>query len=225
MPVRTLTICFLLFANLTLAVDVRADTASVLTIWRLLDYMAIDYRGAVRDGGEQLWKADAEIRRRTTLASLIGERPATLAASLGEDQADRITAYLRRNPRAVVQPTRALLALARTQLDEAILAYEKGDHRAATDLALSAYFDRFEPVEPLLSIHDNALMRQIESAMGELRAAIKRGAAVEDLRAQAKVLARLFGDAEAALDPLRLRPHPASSAHSRSCCARHLKRC
>lgn len=152
-------------------------------------------------GGEQLWKADADLRRRTTLASLIGERPAALAASLGEDKADKITAYLRHNPKAVIQQTSASLALARTRLGEAIHAYEKGDRRAATDLALSAYLDGFEPVEPLLSIRNNALMGKIEGAMGEFRAAIKRGAAVEELRDQAKVLDGLFGDAEAALDP------------------------
>lgn len=375
MTIRALTICLLLCANLTLVFAARADTASVLTIWRLLDYMAVDYREAVRDGtviskdeyaemvefagsvkerlddlppssekanlqkqaadlqiaigrkaepehiatlsrslaadlikaypvplmptavpdyargrtlydehcaschgatgngkgvasaglnpppidftdkerasersifalhlvieqgldgtsmasfahlpsqdrwdlalyvgalafptadvasGEQLWKADADVRRRTTLASLIGERPGALAANLGEDKADKITAYLRRNPKAVVQPTSASLVLARARLSEAILAYEKGDRRAATDLALSAYLDGFEPVEPLLSVHNNALMRQIEGSMGELRAAIKRGAAVEDLSAQAKALDGLFGDAEAALDP------------------------
>ncbi len=170
--------------------------------WNLALYVgALAFPTADVAGGEQLWKADADLRRRTTLASLIGERPATLAASLGEDKADKITAYLRRNPKAVVQPTSASLALARTRLGEAIFAYEKGDRRAATDLALSAYLDGFEPVEPLLSIRNNALMGKIEGAMGELRAAIKRGAAVEELRAQAKIVDGLFDDADAALAP------------------------
>lgn len=67
----------------------------------------------------------------------------------------------------------------------------------------TAYLDGVEPIEPLLAVHDNALKARIESAMGELRAAIKGGAAVESVRAQVKVLDGLLGDAEAALDPHR----------------------
>ena len=40
----------LLIASLIPASAIRADDANVLTVWRLLDYMAIDYREAVRDG-------------------------------------------------------------------------------------------------------------------------------------------------------------------------------
>jgi len=156
--------------------------------------------------GERLWKADAELRRRTTLANLVGERPATLVASLGEDKADKITAYLRRNPGAVVQQANAPLTLARTRLDEAALAYAKGDRRAATDLALSAYLDGVEPVEPLLAVHDNALKVRIETAMGELRAAIKGGDAVEAVRIRVENLAGLLSDAEVALDPHQATP-------------------
>ncbi|TAJ81811.1 cytochrome c/FTR1 family iron permease [Reyranella sp.] len=159
--------------------------------------------------GEQVWKSDADLRRRTTLASLVGERPATLVTSLGDDKADAITAYLRRNPAAVVQPSSTSLTLARTRLGEAVLAYEKGDRRAATDLALSAYLDGFEPIEPILSTRNHALMVGIEAGMGELRAAITRGAAVDGIRAQAKALEDLFSDAEAALDP-----HQATSSSS-----------
>ena len=130
-----------------------------------------------------------------------GERPATLVTSLGDDQADAITAYLRRNPAAVVRPSSASLTLARTRLGEAVLAYEKGDRRTATDLAPSAYLDGFEPIEPILSARNHALMVGIEAEMGELRAAIARGAAAEGIRAQAKALEDLFSDAEAALDP------------------------
>lgn len=156
--------------------------------------------------GERLWKADADLRRHTTLASLVGERPAALVAKLGEDKADKITAYLRRNPGAVVQQASAPLTLARTRLDEAVLAYAKGDRRAATDLALSAYLDGVEPVEPLLAVHDNALKVRIETAMGELRAAIKGGEAVEDVRTRVEKVAGLLGAAEAALDPHQATP-------------------
>ena len=50
MITRAIAFCLLLSASVTAVVAAHADTAPVLTIWRLLDYMAIDYRGAVRDG-------------------------------------------------------------------------------------------------------------------------------------------------------------------------------
>ncbi len=177
--------------------------------WALALYVgSLAYPAEEAAEGEQLWKAAADLRRRTTLASLVGERPATLVDSLGADKADKITAYLRRNPGAVVQMN-APLTLARARLGETVSAYEKGDRLAAGDLALSAYLDGVEPIEPLLAIHDNALKARIEGAMGELRAAIKQGGAVEGVRAQVQSLDGLLGEAEAALDP-----HQATSSSS-----------
>ena len=175
--------------------------------WALALYAgALAYPAEDVAKGERLWKADTDLRRRSTLASLVGDRPATLVASLGEDKADKITAYLRRNPGAVVQQANAPLTLARTRLDEAVLAYAKGDRRAATDLALSAYLGGVEPVEPLLAVYDNELKARIESAMSELRAAIKDGETAEAVRTRAENVAGLLGDAEAALDPRHATP-------------------
>jgi high-affinity iron transporter len=151
--------------------------------------------------GERLWKADTDLRRRTTLESLVGDRPAMLAAARGEDVADKITAYLRRNPGAVVQTSTSSLALARTRLSEAVRAYEAGNRSTAGDLALSAYLDGFEPLEKVLAVHDGALMRRIEVAMGDLRTSIQRGTTTEDVRTRVKALDALFVDAETALDP------------------------
>jgi high-affinity iron transporter len=47
---RLLSPFFLLFAALILPTAARADTAAVQTAWRLLDYVAVDYRGAVANG-------------------------------------------------------------------------------------------------------------------------------------------------------------------------------
>ena len=151
--------------------------------------------------GKRLWKADTDLRQRTTLESLVGDRPAVLVTALGENVADKITAYLRRNPGAVVQASTSSLALARTRLSEAVRAYEAGSRSTASDLALSAYLDGFEPLEKVLAVHDGALMRRIEVAMGDLRTSIQRGAAAEDVRARVNALDALFADAETALDP------------------------
>ena len=170
--------------------------------WDLALYVgSLAYPEADASRGQGLWKSDVELRQLTTLATLVGERPATLAARLGEPKAEAIIAYLRRNPAAVIPSSNASLGLTRTRLAEAIAAYEKGDRRAATDLALSAYLDGFEPVEPLLSTRNKELMLKIEGAMGDVRTAITRGASVESMRDQAKALDALFSEAEDTLDP------------------------
>jgi len=172
--------------------------------WALAFYVgSFAYPAEEAAKGEKLWQANADLRRRTTLESLVAQRPAALAAVLGGDAADKTTAYLRRNPAAIVPPATAALAVARGRLSEALQAYDKGDRTVASDLALSAYLDGFEPIEKVLAVHDAELMRRIEGAMGELRAAIKRGATAQELQAQVKTLDVLFGDAEVALDPQR----------------------
>ncbi len=152
--------------------------------------------------GAQKWKADAALRAGFTLQSLVGTTPQALSERLGDETARQITAYLRRNPEAVVAPPLdGLLSLARTRLNAAFAAYERDDRKGATNLALSAYLDGFEPVEPSLSARDKALMIRIEQAMAALRAGISKGAPVETVRAQIAVLDGLFADAETALAP------------------------
>ncbi len=152
-------------------------------------------------GGKALWDNDADLRKRLDLEKLVGTMPSALAAEIGEDKAQQLMAYLRRHPEAAaaVQAT-GTLALARTKLEEALAAYARGDRKAATDLALSAYLDGFEPVEAVLSAHDNALMIRVEGAMANLRAGIARSEPVETVRERVATLDNLFAQVESALD-------------------------
>lgn len=159
--------------------------------------------------GEHIWKSDAALRGRINMEKLVGMTPAALAADIGEERADAVIAYLRRNPSVVIPQVAGTLTLARTRLDEAVTAYASGDRKGATNLALSAYLDGFEPVEPMLSARDSALMVRIEGAMAALRAAIVNGTPPTTVRDQARALDTLFGEAEAALAP-----EQASSASS-----------
>ena len=77
----------------------------------------------------------------------------------------------------------------------------RGDRAQAGELALAAYLDGFEPVEALLSARDGGLVAEVEEAMGRLRAAIARGAPVEEVAAEAERIQALFTRAEAALAP------------------------
>lgn len=165
---------------------------------------AFAYPAGLADRGEQLWTSDPAIRARfPDLAALTRATPAALAAAIGVEKAEAITAFLRRNPDAVTSAGPTSLSVARDKLAQAVAAYRKGDRTAAKELALSAYLDGFEPVEPLLTARDGALMAQIEEAMGGFRAAIDGGTPADMAERQAQVIGSLLTDAEAALSPDR----------------------
>ena len=130
--------------------------------------------------GERLWKSDPTLRRRIPdLKTLVALTPAALGAAIGDAKADPVLAFLRRHPEQVIQQAPGSLAVARAKLAESVAAARRGDARMAKELALSAYLDGFEPVEPALAARD----------------------ATDDLAEKVAVLGGLFDDAEAALAP------------------------
>lgn len=161
------------------------------------------YPEALVARGRSIWESDASVRARIPdLATLASLTPATLAREIGAEKADAVTAYLRSHPAAVAGEAGAgTLAIARAKLSQSLAAYEAGDRAGAERLALAAYLDGFEPVEPMLSARDAALMTRVERAMGELRAAIGRGRPVEEVRARVEALDGLFDETEAILSP------------------------
>src|SRR5579859_7100672 len=151
--------------------------------------------------GERLWKQDASLHRLVPdLKTLVDTAPAALASKIGQDKGDVLMAYLRRNPDAVKQQAGPLSPV-RGRLTESLAAYHAGDRRQAGELALSAYLDGFEPVEPALGARDRTLMERIEGAMGDYRAAIQSGENADALANRVQVLDDLFDDAEASLSP------------------------
>ena len=171
--------------------------------WALALYVGtFAYPASDTPRGEKLWRTDSSLRQRyPNMAAFVGATPASLAAEVGPGNAAALTAYLRRNPDAVIARTSGSLALSRERLEASINAYATGDRKAASDLALSAYLDGFEPIEPILAVRDPGLMAKIERAMGEQRAAIANGRPLAEVKAHSQQLASLFGEAESALAP------------------------
>lgn len=154
--------------------------------------------------GRALWEDDAALRAQfPDLAALTQVTPAALAVQVGEDEARALTAFLRRHPDAVdaAPEPEGALSLARMRVAEAVAAYGAGDAKSARDLALSAYLDGFEPVEPVLAARDRPLMLKIEAAMIELRTAISRSAPPTEVSERATAINALLGEAETALAP------------------------
>ncbi|MCX7586292.1 cytochrome c/FTR1 family iron permease [Phenylobacterium sp. 58.2.17] len=170
--------------------------------WALAFYVGgLAYNDAQAKAGEQFWRRDAAVRARfSTLAALTQATPQALAADFGPEKAQALTAYLRKTPSAL-SGQGPNLSLARGRLAQSAAAYAAGDRRRATDLALSAYLDGFEPVEPLLKARDPALMGRIETAMGAYRSAIAAGQPAATVQGQAEQLAAYMDAAERALAP------------------------
>lgn len=153
--------------------------------------------------GERLWNADEKLHALIPdLKALTGITPSSLAESIGAGKADAVMAYLRLHPEAVagVKQTGSLAAL-KDKLQQSLKAYAAGDRNEAGQLALSAYLDHFEPVEPTLGARDSALLGTIERGMMEYRAAIARGESTEALSGRVTALDGLFETAEAVLAP------------------------
>jgi high-affinity iron transporter len=161
------------------------------------------YPDALVARGEALWQADPALRARIpNLQALVQITPAALAAEFGEEKANAVTAYLRANPgRLAEAPGAQVLAVSHELLRQSLAAYQSGDRDRASELALAAYLDGFEPVESLLRARDGALVAEVEAAMGELRAAIARAAPAADVSARVDRLRSLFDRAETALAP------------------------
>lgn len=156
--------------------------------------------------GAALWRKDPSIRARIPdLKTLVTITPAALGKQIGQGKADAVIAYLRANPKAVVATGNGGMAgsidVVERKLDASLAAYRKGDVTHAKQLALSAYLDGFEPVEPLLGASSPSLMSTIETRMGAFRGAIGQHVPTDTLTEQADALKALLDDARTALSP------------------------
>jgi high-affinity iron transporter len=160
------------------------------------------YPAELAEQGRRIWEAEPGVRALVPdAAALIGISESALAARVGPEKAPAVIAWLRSNPDAAAPPGGSTLAIARDRLRQSLAAYEKGDRSAATEFALSAYLDGFEPVEAVLASRDAGLMARVERAMGELRAAISGGRDVGEVRKRVAAMDALFDETERALAP------------------------
>jgi high-affinity iron transporter len=160
------------------------------------------FPAALAAEGERIWSSDATLRARIPdLEALAGLTPAALAAEVGPERAAALTAFLRANPGAVGTARGGPLDIARAHLRESLAAYQRGDRSEARRLALAAYLEGFEPVEPVLATRNGALLHEVEAAMAALRSAIGDGAPVPEVSAKIAALNGLFDRTQAEIAP------------------------
>lgn len=151
--------------------------------------------------GEELWNSDASLRKRfPDLAALAKVAPSDLAKDIGPDNAYALTAYLRTHTSEVTGST-STIAISHQRLDDSLNAYNQGDFHKSEELALSAYLDGFEPVEPMLAARDGTLLTRIEKEMGSLRSSIHQHEDVKIVSQKIGSIQSLLGQAEKALAP------------------------
>ncbi|MBI2728509.1 MAG: cytochrome c/FTR1 family iron permease [Polaromonas sp.] len=166
----------------------------------------LSYTDRDRQEGARLWSSRPELRAAIpTLSKLSESSEVALAKTVGADNARQMTAYLRSTPDSLSAQSAESLVIAKDKLKASLIAMDKGDTPAALRLALSAYLDGFEPVEPALAAKNRPLFEDIEKNMGAFRNAVSAGQ-VAQARAIEKRLQVLLTDGQSALgaanDPL-----------------------
>lgn len=170
--------------------------------WALAFFVGtLPYAEADTSAGATLWQTSAKAREAMGgMDALTQTSEHALAERLDAGSARSLTAYLRANPQALAANKPGGTSIAKAKLAESVAAVKAGDRAMATKLALSAYLDGFEPVEPALATRDRPLFERIEAGMVAFRAKVASGS-TEDVQTSAQALQGLLNDAEKALAP------------------------
>ncbi len=141
--------------------------------------------------GETRWRQDPDLRAQVPdLGALVRGREDQWAPLLGAEGAAAVLGYLRSHPQALAAAPHGI-ALARAQMAASLAAYLSGRTEDAARLALSAYLDGIEPIEPALAARNDDLRVQLETHMAHYRAGVLAHAS-ETVTAQAIELNRLL---------------------------------
>ena len=153
---------------------------------------------AERAKGEALWRAAAAKAAFPDLANVAKLSANEAKAQFGDDAA-LVQAYLRAQPELLAAGKPAPIALARAKVAASVAAYRAGDRTHASALAVQAYLDGFELVEPALRNVDAGLVGDTERAMMEFRNAIGAAAPVTKVEETAARVESLLARAQEVL--------------------------
>ena len=168
--------------------------------WALSFYIGtLAYEPTAREQGARVWQQDPSPRSRIpNLETLVRKTENELASELGPDRAQAVLSYLRSTPAVLAGETG--VALARSRLHQSMAAHEAGNTQEAARLALSAYLDGIEPIEPRLAARDAKLMTRVEGVMAEFRARLGRGATPAEMKEQLAAAEEALDSASEVLD-------------------------
>ena len=149
--------------------------------WALAFFVsAIGTPQARRDQGEKIWAAGEAREVFPDLKNVVTLSRNEVAARYGE-KAALAQDHLRAQTAALTPSKAAPLVLARDNLKGAVEAYRRNDVAVAQQLAVSAYLEGFELVEPALDAVDHDLRVVIESDMLRLRTLMRDRVPVSEI--------------------------------------------
>ncbi|GAA0814646.1 cytochrome c/FTR1 family iron permease [Colwellia asteriadis] len=103
---------------------------------------------------------------------------------------------LRADPKLLFTNQSSPLAITKTQLAAASIAYKNEEYEKAKTLAVSAYLDGFELIENSLDARDTNLRKSIEGNLIKLRQALSNAQQVNQLESLMEVTVRQLNNAE-----------------------------
>ncbi len=170
--------------------------------WALAFFVGtLAYNEVDKAAGAKIWQSSANVRQiMAGLDALTQTSEHALAERLDASAARSVTAYLRSYPQALSTNKPSATSIAKAKLSQSMDAARAGDRAAAVKLALSAYLDGFEPVEPALATRNRALFEKIEAGMLAYRTEVATGG-IEDVWALEQSLQQLLDQAGNVLAP------------------------
>ena len=162
-----------------------------------------------RTKGKTLWEAGEARSIFPDLTNLVTLSRNEVMARYGNN-ASLVQDYLRADPALAASTKPAPLAYARANLNAALQAYREKDSPHAQRLAVSAYLEGFELVEPALDALDRDLRDTIETDMLRLRTLMRAGVPASEVEAQITRLGQQLDRAEDRLGGAGLSPTTAA---------------
>ncbi|MEO8165796.1 MAG: FTR1 family protein [Betaproteobacteria bacterium] len=168
--------------------------------WNLAFFVStLSYTEKDRAKGAEIWKSDPAVRGViSSLQDLTQITESAMATKVGAEAALPTLAWVRAHPGEVASARPSHIAAVKTQIANSLDAARAGEKAAASRIALAAYLDNFEPLEPALRARDASLLAQIESAMTSYRSHLA-GGSVPEMESAEAALQKLLDRAELAL--------------------------
>ncbi|WP_229837898.1 cytochrome c/FTR1 family iron permease [Cellvibrio zantedeschiae] len=175
--------------------------------WALAFYVSqLAFSVADQEAGKSLWNGSDAIRAQIpNIDALAGMTQVELATRIGDD-ARPVLAYLRNHVDKAALARGQGLTLAKLRLHESYAAFTAGNKTAARDLALSAYLDGVEPVEPTIATRDSGIRTELETAMSTYRTMVTENVETQKLTTQLAAVNAVLDKAELLLSASEASP-------------------
>lgn len=178
---------FALYNTITLGVPETGmaafgDTLNDATRWGLAFYVgSLGIAPSALEEGKRIWESSPSLRANFSTMQITAESPRDLLKKYTLDVGPVIY-YLLKNPEVVEKKNQDLWQITLTNLQTSFLRFQEQDYSAAYDLAVSAYLEGFEGLEPAIDVIDVGLRKKLEVEMLQYRELINKQASFDEVQ-------------------------------------------